>query len=135
MMLPDVAHEPYRTHLDILNGVFGKTLQQHASGTSPLTPGTIVWFPHVYRDGVNAERPSKFQNFLKEGGDTLVEVWPEDKVADIRTRGGQRDALVFAHFMGEQGYCFQGLYHPDHVKDGAWIWKRIASTVSVEDYV
>lgn len=134
-MLPDVAHEPYRTHLDILNGVFGKTLRQHVCGTSPLTQNVIVWFPHVSREKQGTGFPSEFQNFLSQNDDTLFEKWPKEKLARMSTQGGRRDALVFAHFVGESGYRFLGRYHPDKVQNDGWVWRRIEKTVDSEDYV
>ena len=103
----------YRTHLDVLNGVFNKGLLQHASGGSPLNANTSVWFPHIYKDK-DAAGDRLWYNTLSDDGLELRE-----HCTDAQGRfGGDKDKpnvlrrYVFAKFMDETSgeYRFIGVF-------------------------
>ena len=103
----------YRTHLDVLNGIFNKGLLQHASGGSPLSEGAIVWFPRIYKDK-DAAGNRLWYNTLSSDGRELCE-----HCTDVQGRfGGNKDKpnvlrrYVFAKFMDDTSgeYRFIGVF-------------------------
>ena len=126
----------YRTHLEILNGIFNKGLLQHARGGSPLDENTSVWFPHIYRDRATAEGKIWY-NTLSEDGFELREHCMDAK----RCFGGQVDGpkvrhrYVFAKFMDgdPNSYRFIGIFdfktnEPSPQNEICWLFVRTADS-------
>ena len=126
----------YRTHLEVLNGIFNKGLLQHASGGSPLNENTNVWFPHIYKDK-DAAGDRLWYNTLSSDGLELREY-----CTDAQGRfGGDKDKpkvlrrYVFAKFMeGSPGeYRFIGVFDFKAKEQAAqneicWLYVRTADS-------
>ena len=126
----------YRTHLEVLNGIFNKGLLQHASGGSPLNANTNVWFPHIYKDK-DAAGGRLWYNTLSDDGLELRE-----HCTDSQGRfGGGKDKpnvlrrYVFAKFMDESPgeYRFIGVFDFKEKERAAqneicWLYIRTADS-------
>lgn len=127
----------YRTHLDVLNGIFKKGLLQHASGGSPLDENNTVWFPHIYKDKTAAGN-RLWYNTLSDNGLELRE-----HCTDAEKRfGGDKDKpkvfrrYVFAKFMdgNPSEYKFIGIFDFKEKEPSAqqneicWLYVRTADS-------
>ena len=126
----------YRTHLEVLNGIFNKGLLQHASGGSPLDENNIVWFPHIYKDKT-AAGGRLWYNTISDNGLELRE-----HCTDAEKRfGGDKEKpkvfrrYVFAKFMDRNPneYKFIGIFDFKKKEDApkneiCWLYVRTADS-------
>ena len=131
----------YKTHLEVLNGVFHKGVLFHRSGGAPLDANTLVWFPHIRNDGDFA-KGRIWNNTLSTDGMELREC-----CNDAARFGGDtaapkvRRRYVFATFDNERERCyrFRGIFEfvksePANQNEIRWLYKRIADSFDAKEF-
>ena len=125
----------YRTHLDVLNGIFNKGLLRHGKGGSPVKEGVYVWFPHIRNDGDFLPN-RKWNNSFMNGDNELIEHCNDASSFGKCTNAPSiKRRYVFATFdnEAEQGYKFMGIYEfvkkePASTNEFRWVYRRSADS-------
>ncbi|HEL1974080.1 TPA: hypothetical protein TYI96_002044 [Streptococcus suis] len=119
----------FKTHVDVLK-LFGKDLDQHQRGTSPLNNAIQVWFPKLYDNG-------DWKNSLSEDGTKIF----QSRVARVDSKmkvSAIKDSIVFAHqkdVLGNIYYTFKGVYRCIKHTEDTIEYERISSKIFLSDYL
>ncbi|HEL2201221.1 AbaSI family restriction endonuclease [Streptococcus suis] len=119
----------FKTHVDVLK-LFGKDLDQHQRGTSPLNNSIQVWFPKLYDNG-------DWKNSLSEDGTKIF----QSRVARVDSKmkvSAIKDSIVFAHqkdVLGNIYYTFKGVYRCIKHTEDTIEYERISSKIFLSDYL
>ena len=100
----------WKTHVSILNGLFGKNLKGHMQGGYRLDVDNIVWFPHYVVSDVRprCENADQWVNWISKNGKSMFEGWPACHVAPIDF--DRRRRYVFGKLKGDAFYRFLGVF-------------------------
>lgn len=129
----------YRTHLDVLNGVFNKGILFHMKATARLDENTLIWFPHVFKDK-NAAGARLWLNTMADDGSEIREVCTNTAVLQTFLRLPKHPRrYVFAKFHdGNKAtdYKFMGIYEFKRGEEGpnnefCWVYERTAVSFKV----
>ena len=134
----------YRTHLDVLNGIFNKGLLSHMRGASPLDEYNLVWFPRIDKvedkveeKSVETERNCRWRNTISSDGTEIREYWPDENGRDKVLKGVGKNRYVFAKCSSEQKdafYRFKGVFKAlqGDANSKCMVYKRIADSFAVD---
>lgn len=129
----------YRTHLDVLNGIFGKGLLSHMRGVSPLDENTYVWFPHIFKDK-NAAGDRLWFNTISADGNEIRETCADTsklKTFFKQAKGPKRYVFAKMHDGSyTSDYKFMGVYEFKRGEEGpsnefCWVYERTAVSFKV----
>lgn len=125
------SEKRYRTHLDVLNGIFNMGYRAHMRGGARLGSGEIVWFPKYVLDEKMLTDQDKrgWHNVVSENGDSIKEFWPEGEcwTDDSYHRDGHV-RMVFGMNMSKEGdsrsYVFLGVFKQVKKEKGYYLFER-----------
>ncbi len=123
----------YRTHIEVLNGLFGKHYKSYQKAECKLGNGYSVWFPVVSRttnkNSLSVKTAdNEWINLLVCNDCQIQQYWPKATYANTAVRATEK-RITFAKFFsgGTYWYEFIGVFEkvgnmPDHT-----VYKRIAT--------
>ena len=132
-------NKTYRTHIDVLNGIFGKNLVSHMRGVSPLDENTYVWFPHIFKDK-NAAGDRLWFNTISADGNEIRETCTDTsklKTFFKQAKGPKRYVFAKMHDGSyASDYKFMGIYEFKRGEEGpnnefCWVYERTAVSFKV----
>lgn len=125
----------YATHIEVLNGLFGKHYKAYQRAECKLGNGYSVWFPVVSRT-TNKNSPAvqtadnEWVNLLINNDTEIHQYWPNQSHAP-RQRLANEKRITFAKFFsgGTYWYKFIGVFEkdPNQTTQDHTVYKRIAT--------
>ena len=120
----------YRTHVDVLNGIFKFSYRAHMRGGATLPDGRVVWFPKY--DSTRQEplegNPKRWVNILDSKEGVLSEYWPlgDEPTGDRWNRWNTKPRYVFGMDLSSTPpvYRFLGIYKYERREKNHLVYKR-----------
>lgn len=102
----------FRTHLDVLNGLFNMGYLGHQSGAARLDNGDLVWFPKLDDLADIPKLPARkmWCNVLADNQKKILEYWPEEKNSKQNRDANQLRYVFAMDRKVRNGYQFLGVY-------------------------
>lgn len=125
----------YKTHVVVLNDIFGFNYRAHMRGSAELPDGSLVWFPKYKKceELTNLKNANKWANILDEKGN-LLEYWPKgDVIRKERVEKlNNRTRCAFGMNLEEQdkGYKFLGVYQYKESKEDHAVYERTGTELT-----
>ncbi len=121
----------YRTHVDVLNGIFKFSYRAHMRAGATLPDGREVWFPKYYDSTIQKPvegNPAKWVNILDSKEGVLSEYWPlgAEPTGERWDRWNMKPRYVFGMDMSSSPavYRFIGIYQFDRREENHLVYKR-----------
>ena len=125
----------YRTHIKVLNGLFGKNYKAYQRAECNLGNGYSVWFPVVSRTtNKNSQMvksaDNEWINLLINNDSEIHQYWP-DQAHALKQKLATEKRITFAKFFsgGAYWYEFIGVFEkdPNQTTQDHTVYKRIAT--------
>lgn len=117
----------YRTHLEVLNGVFNLGYKGHQRSWAKIDDNSEVWFPTYHSGVVRAPAVcSEWTNIVDDKKGELREYWPTEH-DDLPTRSQKVLRYVFGKDLDTKplAYRFLGVYELTNATNRCYIYKKV----------
>ena len=102
----------FRTHLDVLNGIFRMDYLAHMRGAARVGKNKLVWFANMINDVPPIGKRDIWYNEWDETEGVIREYWPSDAEERVKPAPKEELRYAFGKYLGKHSveYRFLGVF-------------------------